>query len=1126
MKNSISRKKVYFLLFLIQIFSVFWISNQAHAVTTTISYAGTAVDIWGWDFIWTNPSNATWDTTLTSADSTIITRTGLSNFLGLKNFNLSAAWLPASNVIINGIQVDVEAMVNGDRIRDNVVQLTKDGTTVVWNNYANYVDWPEIKTIWTYGSLTDLWWTTWTNTELLSSNFWVIIQSMNLKNLDRTVYIYRVSITIDYTIIPPAISPGWVETSIQFWLKANAGTSTTTDWTPLNTWNDQSINWYNATAWVAPIYLNNTTSNLNFYPIVDFNGTDQYMENLNNWAYSHSYFAVIIPDNQIDWTTVWQVPFWFDCNSWVINTWICWLPFSWLTLWAFTAAINDEVITHAIWSSVGRRSAQVWTASYQAAKPMLVNMNENATANWTEISEKWAFVNNYSVNTYQTLAAADYRIWMSADAANPFPYNWKIAEIINYSSRTSPIDKQKIESYLSLKYGMTLNSGTDNYIASNWTTNMWSTASAWVYINDIFGIGRDDLSALWQVKSKSVNDDNVITIEAIWEWANMAPAFVDIADFEFLTVANNDLWNTWTATDTPTGYFNLSRLWKVQEIWDLWTLNLDFDVANPNFDIPALSLWTNYYFIYDSNNNGLLSDETPSIMTNTSWSIWRIAWVNLNNDQNFTITTQASSNNIPTDIILSSNNIDENVVAGTTVWTLSTTDADAWDTHTYTFIAWAWDTDNSTFTITTNTLSINLSPDYELKSEYYIRIQTDDWNWWIFQKQFIIYINNLPEAIHTLIDFENIADESKYTVTSWIWTRTTTNPYEWSYSIESDNGWLPNTQSCFQVTNTFNTTWTVKFFYNVSSQAWGDFLRFYIDNIEQQAWSWTVPWTLYSDATIISWTHEYKWCYIKDATLAAWTDNAFIDYITFNESDSIPPTILSTNYEIWALLPWWNHDFIINYSDGESGIDILSDNMALYKWDGVAWWSDISTTWFVLASKIVTSTSATYSTNNLAFWKYLCDFSISDNMGNTWSISGVFYVDEPEFIVNTWSLDIWKIEKWIAKFSPLTFDLTVKTVWAWFDVIFDQGTTLTYGTAEVKTWDLINWVFYNEDQDTLTTNIMSSQYTIINTEPWSINTNWDKNTYIYSIKLWALAWSEQAAWDYTLDTQFLLELDY
>lgn len=1118
-------KKIIFYFFIL--FSIFWLANQAHAITTTISYAGTAVDLWGWDDIWNNTSNAIWNTTLTSADSTMLLRNTTSNLLVLKNFNLSAAWLPSSNVIINGIQVDIEAMVSGDRVRDNIVQLTKDWTTLIWNNYANYTNWPITKSIATYGSLTDLWWTTWTSSDLLSSNFWVIIQAKNMKNASRTVYIYRVFITIDYTIIPPVISPGWVSTSMQLWLKANAGTSTTTSWNALNTWNDQSWKWYNATAWVAPIYLNSTTDNLNYNPIVDFNGTTQYMENLNNWAYSHSYFAVIVPDSTVNWTLTWQTPFAFDCNSAVLNTGTCWLPFAWLTLWAFTAAINDEVITHAIWSSTGWRSAQIWTASYQAAKPMLINMNENATANWTEISEKWIILDNYNANTYQTLSTADYRIWMSSDAANPFPYNWKIAEIINYSSRINPTDKQKIESYLSLKYWITLNSWTEDYIASDWTTNIWSTTGAWVYINDIFGIGRDNLSALWQVKSKSVNDDNVITIEAIWEWTNMDPAFVDIADFEFLTVANNDLWNTWTTTDSPTGYFNLSRLWKAQETWDLWTLNLDFDVANPNFDVPALSLWTSYYFTYDSNNNGLLSDETPTIMINTSWSIWRIAWINLNNGQIFTIATQASTNNIPTNIILSNNNVNENVVAWTAIWTLSTTDADIWDTHTYTFVSWAWDTDNSTFTITTNTLSINLSPDYELKSEYYVRIQTDDWHWWTFQKQFIIYINNLPEQILSLIDFENISDESKYTVTSWTWTRTTNNPYEWLYSLESNNGWLPNTQSCFQIKNTFSTTWTISFFYNVSSQAWGDFLRFYIDNIEQQAWSWTVPWTLYSDSTIISWTHTYKWCYIKDATLNTWTDNAFVDYITFNYStDSIPPTILGSNYEIWSLLPGWNHDFIINYNDFESGIDTLSDTIKLYKWDGTAWWSDISATWFNLASKIVTSTGATYPTNNLAFWKYLCDFSISDNSANTSLISGLFYVDEPEFIINTWSLDIWKIEPWIAKFSELTFDMTVKTVWAWFDILFDQGTSLTYWTGEIVTWDVIDWVFYNENQYTLTTNIMSTPITIISSHPWTINTNWDKNTYNYSIKLWALAWLEQAAWNYTLDTKFLIELSY
>jgi len=305
----------------------------------------------------------------------------------------------------------------------------------------------------------------------------------------------------DKWIYTPPI-PWWVAW-LQIWLKADAGTSTTTDWALLSTWSDQSWNWFDAWLWVSPTYYS-TTTNLNFNPIIDFDWSNQYLENLNNWAYTQSYFYVIVPDNQVDWTLSWQVPFGFDCNSWVLNTWTCWLTFAWWVLWAFTVAINDEVITHAIWSSTRWRSAQIWTASYSANKPMLVHYNENASWTWTEIFEKWSQKDNYNVNTYQTISTADYRIWMSSDTNYPFPYDWKIAEIINYSSRTSPIDKQKIESYLSLKYWMTLDSGTQNYIASDWTTNMWSTSTAWTYIFDIFWIGRDEKSWLWQIKSNSV----------------------------------------------------------------------------------------------------------------------------------------------------------------------------------------------------------------------------------------------------------------------------------------------------------------------------------------------------------------------------------------------------------------------------------------------------------------------------------------------------------------------------------------------------------------------------------------------------------------------------------------------
>jgi len=43
---------------------------------------------------------------------------------------------------------------------------------------------------------------------------------------------------------------------------------------------------------------------------------------------------------------------------------------------------------------------------------------------------------------------------------------------------------------------------------------------------------------------------------------------------------------------------------------------MDFDVENTIFNLPVPSSGANYYFVYDSNTNGSLSDETPQVMTN------------------------------------------------------------------------------------------------------------------------------------------------------------------------------------------------------------------------------------------------------------------------------------------------------------------------------------------------------------------------------------------------------------------------------------------------------------------------------------------------------------------------------
>lgn len=177
--------------------------------------------------------------------------------------------------------------------------------------------------------------------------------------------------------------------------------------------------------------------------------------------------------------------------------------------------------------------------------------------------------------------------------------------------------------------------------------------------------------------------------------------------------------------------------------------------------------------------------------------------MNLGHLREFTIATQASSNNIPTNITLSPTSVNENVAVNTTIGTLSTTDADVLDTHTYSLVSGAGDTDNGSFSIVGSQLRIQEIPDYEIQNSYSVRIMTDDGNGGQYQKAFTVSINDLGETLTSILDFETAG---KYDVTSGNWSRTTTNPYEGLYSLESNNGGAPNSQSCFEVNHTFTAT--------------------------------------------------------------------------------------------------------------------------------------------------------------------------------------------------------------------------------------------------------------------------------------------------------------------------------
>ena len=104
-------------------------------------------------------------------------------------------------------------------------------------------------------------------------------------------------------------------------------------------------------------------------------------------------------------------------------------------------------------------------------------------------------------------------------------------------------------------------------------------------------------------------------------------------------------------------------------------------------------------------------------------------------------------NTPPTDVSLSNSTIDENSIIGTEVGTFTSIDIDNGDTHTYTLVSGTGDTDNSSFTISGDKLLSSEVFDFETKSSYSIRVQTDDGKGGTFSKSFDVSINDLNEYI-------------------------------------------------------------------------------------------------------------------------------------------------------------------------------------------------------------------------------------------------------------------------------------------------------------------------------------------------------------------------------------------
>jgi hypothetical protein len=169
-------------------------------------------------------------------------------------------------------------------------------------------------------------------------------------------------------------------------------------------------------------------------------------------------------------------------------------------------------------------------------------------------------------------------------------YTGRIAEVIGYNAKASVNERLKVESYLAIKYGISLSqSVSQNYLASNDST-IWDATTNAGYGNNIAGIARDDASALHQKQSASVNTDiqpviGNVNIDA----SNTANTNSFSTDLSAL-VWGSDAGSAAFATSFAFGGLNnrMTRIWKVQERGTVGTVKVALPASQVTVSSPTL----------------------------------------------------------------------------------------------------------------------------------------------------------------------------------------------------------------------------------------------------------------------------------------------------------------------------------------------------------------------------------------------------------------------------------------------------------------------------------------------------------------------------------------------------------
>ncbi|NII26974.1 T9SS type A sorting domain-containing protein [Pseudoflavitalea sp. X16] len=497
-----------------------------------------------------------------------------NNLAGIGRDEIGSLYQKQSRSINTAATGNLIAMAVGSELAasnaDNTDTITNNKSFLVWgdnNGAITYTTnitgdnvtlrmprvWKVDKTNWASRDITLKLFGNVTNAYLLISN------SASFATIDQELPINPDStITINSDLLPDGayftfgkqiVGPGYVNAGVQVWLRADDGVSAN------NTWFDYSGNDANAEQTVVANQPVLTTAVNNFNPAYRFNGTTHYLDVPYSAGFNGNVTAYTVHTQPV--ASGFRTPLASRNSSGSVSKG-----------WNYYRNVNIR----ESWTGTNTASWSILTGGATTLNvPEIIGLDATLGSG---NSVKHIYSNGQTVatatnGTYITNATAPLRIGAISDGPSLW-WNGDIAETVVYNRVLTASEQKHVESYLALKYGITLNQTTPtDYVATDWDgttgTKMWTASKNGSYNKNIAGIGRDDKTTLYQKQSRSASD-SLITIAAGGTIAaDNASNGADIDDLSFFAWADDGGAATFSVaiTSVTNATNRMARVWKI-----------------------------------------------------------------------------------------------------------------------------------------------------------------------------------------------------------------------------------------------------------------------------------------------------------------------------------------------------------------------------------------------------------------------------------------------------------------------------------------------------------------------------------------------------------------------------------